>query len=265
MRISFSTLLGVFFGVGLVAWGIVSVTDQWTIFLSFPSLFIVLGGTITAAFIGYKWTYIFKAFTNIFEIFIEPGINSKSLKKDVTRMISWAEQVQKEGIEGYGKIAAQLPKKEKFIHYVLSLMETGYTTREVYEFGENSIEETYFRNLTGTSILNTMAASAPAFGMVGTLIGLIVMLSEMEDPSEMGPGLGLALVTTLYGVLFARYLFDPTSTKVKQLYSIQRFREFLLLEGLIMIMENRSTFYIRDRLNSFLDRNVQVSAAEGNK
>lgn len=262
MRISFSTLFGVLFGALLVGWGIVSATTEWQIFINWPSMAIVLGGTLTASFIGYKWNYIFNAFLNVFEIFIEPGINNKSLQKDVADMLQWAEQVQRDGSVAYDAIAGGLNKKESFAKYVLSLMSTGYAVEEVREFAENSIEETYFRNLTGSSILNSMAAAAPAFGMVGTLIGLIVMLSKMDTPSEMGPGLAIALVTTLYGVLLARYVFEPTSTKVKQLYSIQRFREYLQLEGLIMVLERRSTFFMKDRLNSYLDRKSMLKMTQ---
>ena len=76
----------------------------------------------------------------------------------------------------------------------------------------------------------------------------------------------MALMTTLYGVLAARFVFQPCSTKVRQLLGIQRFREYLILEGLMLILNKRSTFYIQDRLNSFLDRKNQYSmesAGEG--
>ena len=255
MRLSLSTVLGVMAGVILIIMGVTSATDNWKVFLSLGSLKIVLGGTIASTFIGYKWRYIWRAFLNIFEIFIESGINSKTLKHDVETMLSWAELAQEKGKEAYDEISQSLGKKDTFSKYILSLMSTGYTVDEVRSFGENSIEENYFRTLTGANILNTMSAAAPAFGMVGTLIGLIAMLGKMDTPSEIGPGLAVALTTTLYGVLLARFIFDPTSTKVKQIYSIQRFREYLFLEGLLKIMENHSTFYIRDFLNSYLDRN----------
>jgi chemotaxis protein MotA len=99
--------------------------------------------------------------------------------------------------------------------------------------------------------------------MIGTLIGLIVMLGNMDDPSQMGPGLSVALMTTLYGVLAARFIFQPCSTKVRQLLGIQRFREYLLLEGFMLILNKRSAFYIQDRLNAYLDRKMQFSLDTG--
>ena len=149
--------------------------------------------------------------------------------------------------------------KNNFIKYVTSLIGTGYSQEEIQGFSETTIEEHYFRHLSEANILNTMASASPAFGMIGTLIGLIVMLGNMEDPSQMGPGLSVALMTTLYGVLAARFIFQPCSTKVRQLLGIQRFREYLLLEGFMLILNKRSAFYIQDRLNSYLDRKTQFS------
>ena len=264
MRLSFTTLLGVLVGALLIGWGIHSSTDNWRVFISIPSLQIVLGGTIATAFIGYKWNYVLSAFLNVFEIFVENGINAKSLKNDVEVILGWANSSQKVGSNNYDSIASNLSKKDGFSRYLLTLMSTGYSTDEIREFGENSIEETYFRRLTGSNILSTMSATAPAFGMIGTLIGLIAMFGKMDDPSNIGAGLAVALITTLYGVLFARFLFDPTATKVKQIYGLQRFREYLYLEGLLMVMENRSTFYMRDKLNSYLDRSFLVSGESRN-
>jgi chemotaxis protein MotA len=94
--------------------------------------------------------------------------------------------------------------------------------------------------------------------MVGTLIGLIVMLGNLSDPGQMGPGLSMALMTTLYGVLVARFIFLPTSTKLKQKLGIQRFREYILLEGILLISQKKNPFYIKDKLNALLDRNSRL-------
>ena len=104
------------------------------------------------------------------------------------------------------------------------------------------------------NILNAMAAAAPAFGMIGTLIGLVIMLGKMgEDPSALGPGLAVALITTLYGVLFARMIFMPAATKVMQREQIMRFRNYLVAEGLALLADRKSPRFIQDKMNSYLD------------
>ncbi len=252
MFLSLSTVFGVIFGVGIVSWGVLSATNDWSIFISGPSASIVVGGTVTSAFIGYRWRYIFVALLSIFKVFVRQKITPKSLMQDVGMVISWSRRVSQDGINAFENIGNET--KDDFVKYVSSLISTGYSKDEVAEFTETAIEEHYFRHLSESNILNTMASAAPAFGMVGTLIGLIVMLSKMDDPSQMGPGLSIALMTTLYGVLFARFIFQPCSTKVKQILGIQRFREYLILEGFMLILEKKSPFYIQDKLNAYLDR-----------
>jgi chemotaxis protein MotA len=102
-----------------------------------------------------------------------------------------------------------------------------------------------------------MASAAPAFGMIGTLVGLIIMLDSLSsDPNGIGAGLAVALLTTLYGVLFAKFLFQPAADKTLQREDIARFRNFLMMEGFVMLAEQRPPRYIRERINSFLDAEV---------
>ncbi len=99
-----------------------------------------------------------------------------------------------------------------------------------------------------------MGGISPAFGMIGTLVGLIIMLDQMsQDPELLGKGLALALVTTLYGILFARLLFLPVASKVLQREQIVRFRNYLVAEGLALIADRKSPRYIQDKMNSYLD------------
>ncbi|MGL1904048.1 MAG: MotA/TolQ/ExbB proton channel family protein [Fibrobacterales bacterium] len=252
MKLSLDTFVGSIFGVSLLAWGVLSATKDWEMFLSQPSALIVFGGSVTAAFIGFRWRYLKAALFDILTIYAQQTINPKTLSQDVKMLIEWSKKIKVDGKKGLKEIIDG--SNDNFVQYTLSLVSTGYKPEEVQDMASTSIEEHYYRRLTETNILNTMASSAPAFGMVGTLIGLIVMLGQMEDPSKMGPGLSMALLTTLYGVLVARFIFQPTSTKVKQKLGINRFREFLILNGILLIMEKKSPFYIQDKLNSYLDR-----------
>lgn len=255
--ISFSTLGGAILGFLVMAIAILHETKDWQVFISVASLCIVLGGTITVTCIGFRFKYIWNAFLLCCKIFLRQSITSKSLVQDVKMAVDWQKKVQAEGQAAFDSIAKQ--SKEEFVTYIFNLASTGYKPDDIRTFGSTSIEEHYFRHLQETTILNTMGSMTPAFGLVGTLIGLIVMLGKLEDPSKLGPGLSLALTATLYGLLFARFVFMPASTKGKQLLSIERFRHYLLLEGLILIMEKRPAMYIQDRLNSYLDRKEQYS------
>jgi flagellar motor component MotA len=92
MIISLSTLFGVIFGVGIVGWGVLSATSDWSIFLSIQSASIVVGGTVTSAFIGYRWRYILSAMVAILRVFIRQQITPKSLMLDVGIIIEWSKR-----------------------------------------------------------------------------------------------------------------------------------------------------------------------------
>ena len=90
--------------------------------------------------------------------------------------------------------------------------------------------------------------------MIGTVVGLIIMLGKMgEDPTQLGPGLSIALITTLYGILLARLIFLPVASKVLQREQIVRFRNYLVAEGLALLADRKSPRYIQDKMNSYLD------------
>jgi chemotaxis protein MotA len=115
------------------------------------------------------------------------------------------------------------------------------------------------RAMVQADILNNMGAAAPAFGMIGTLIGLIIMLGNLSDPDALGPSLAVVLLTTLYGVLVSRLMFIPASSKVKQREGILRFRNFLVTEGFALLAENKSPRFLQDRMNSYLDPSIHYS------
>ena len=131
---------------------------------------------------------------------------------------------------------------------------SGYTGEEIRGILDNTIETTYHRNCVLVVILKYMSNAAPAFGMIGTLVGLIIMLASMGgDPASLGAGLAVALLTTLYGVIFARMIFTPIATKLQQREDIVRFRNYLVAEGLVLLADNKNPRFIQDRMNSYLD------------
>jgi chemotaxis protein MotA len=112
--------------------------------------------------------------------------------------------------------------------------------------------------MVGAQVLRSMAIAAPAFGMVGTLIGLIIMLDNMgDDPGQIGAGLAVALVTTLYGIMLARLIFAPAATKLQQREEIFRFRNYMIVEGLSMLADEASPRHIQDHMNSYLDPTIR--------
>ena len=249
-----TTILALVGAFGLFLGSIISSTDNYIIFVSGASFVMVVGGTLAAAFISYEPRYVMMALKLIGRIMFSTKIGRNILKAEVGRVIRWAYTVQKSGIPALESEAKKAVKGDKFLQFGIEMVISGYTGDEVREILTNTIETTFGRNTVQVNILNAMAAASPAFGMIGTLVGLIIMLDGMGgDPTQLGAGLAVALLTTLYGVIFARLIFMPAAAKIMQREQIVRFRNFLVAEGLALLADRKSPRYIQDKMNSYLD------------
>lgn len=254
MNMSLPTVLGVLGSFGLFLGAVVFSTDNYWVFLDFPSFIMVICGTIAATFISYEPRYVLLSLKLIWRIMFAPKIHRNILKSEVGRVIKWAYTVQKNGFPALEVEAKKISKSDKFLRFGVDMVVSGYKGEEVREILTTSVESTFGRNTVQVNILKAMGSTSPAFGMIGTLVGLIIMLDKMgEDPTSLGRGLAVALLTTLYGVLMARLVFMPAASKILQREQIVRFRNYLVAEGLALLAERRSPRYIQDKMNSYLD------------
>ena len=251
---SFATIIALVLAFGLFLGSIVVSTDNYIIFVSGASFVMVVGGTLAATFISYEPRYVFLSLKLIYRIAFSPKIGRNVLKTEVGRIIKWAYTVQKKGLPALEADTKKVVRGDRFLKFGIDMVISGYTGDEVRGILTNTIETTYGRNTVQVNILKNMGAAAPAFGMIGTLVGLIIMLDSMGgDPSSLGKGLAVALLTTLYGVIFARLILIPVADKVHQREQIVRFRNMLLAEGLGLLADRRNPRFIQDKMNSYLD------------
>jgi len=259
--LSLGTLIGIIAGFGLCIYAVVSSTDNYIMFLSPASLMMVVGGTFAASMIAYQERYVGKALKDMFSILIHKPINPKTLFADVGNVIEWSKIIRTKGINGIEEETEAMGKNiDPFTKFGADLLITGYEGYELRQLLTDFMDSMYERSMIQPKILQTMSAFAPAFGMIGTLVGLIIMLDNMGgDPSALGKGLSIALLTTLYGVLLAQLIFKPSYYKLKQKHDIIRFRNNLLLEGFVMLAAKTDSITIQDKLNSFLDPQMHYS------
>ena len=251
---SIATIVGFLGALGLFLGAIVTATSNYMVFISVSSFIMVVGGSLAATFISFEPRYVILSLQLIYKIFGAPVIGRNILKNEVGRIIKWAYAVQKKGLPALEGEAKSAVKSDQFLKFGVDMVTSGYTADEVRTILMNTIETTYGRNTVQVSILKNMGGSAPAFGMIGTLVGLIIMLDSMGgDPADLGKGLAVALATTLYGVLFSRLFLIPVADKVQQRESIVRFRNILVCEGLALLAERRNPRFIQDKMNSYLD------------
>jgi chemotaxis protein MotA len=257
---SIATIVGFIGAMGLFLGSIAIATTNYWIFLDLASFVMVAGGTLAATFISYEPRYVLLSLRLILRLVVSPRIGRNVLKNEVGRVIRWAYTVQKNGIPALEQEAKKSIAGDRFLKFGVDMVISGYTGAEVREIMNTTIETTFGRNTVQVDILKNMGAAAPAFGMIGTLVGLIIMLDNMGgDPSLLGKGLAVALLTTLYGVLFARIILLPAATKILQREQIIRFRNYLVAEGLALLADKKSPRYIQDKMNSFLDPSLHFN------
>ncbi|MBT3400736.1 MAG: flagellar motor protein MotA [Rhodospirillaceae bacterium] len=256
---SLNTLVAVLVGFGLFIGAIALSTNNYFVFVSGAGAILVLGGTLASTFISYEYTYVFDGLRGIVGAFKIDRRGRSRLNAEVGRVIRWAYLVQKEGIVSLDAEAKKTPGWDGgFLRFGVELLTAGYEGEKVQSILGNVIESTYERNMVGAQVLRSMATAAPAFGMVGTLIGLIIMLDSMgDDPSQIGAGLAVALVTTLYGIMLARLVFAPAAAKLQQREEIFRFRNYMIVEGLSMLADQSGPRVIQDHMNSYLDPTIR--------
>ncbi len=216
-------------------------------------LLIVVGGVIAAAYMSYGPDDVKTALETIKTMFSERRAVQEDLSRDMMAIIYCARLLKEKGMRSLETVIAKSGLTDPFVKYGLNMAVSEYPPEDVREMMETAIEATYERESLPVDVLQSMASHAPAFGMVGTLVGMVILLSNFNgDMSSMGSSLGVAFLSTLYGVLSARMVYMPAASKLRQEVERRRFRNYLITEGIVMLTSEKTPMYIQDRLNSFL-------------
>ena len=232
----------------------IELTSDFGSFFHLSGTLLVFGGTLASAFMGYEFRYVMQALGAVGGLFIKGKADRRLLTVDTGKIIRWGYLVKKSGLVALEKEIKGAKNQDHFLNYGIELVITGYSGDEVRSMLGAASTGAFQRNTVPVEILKSMAGNGPAFGMVGTLVGLVVMLQSLQsNPEGIGEGFAVAILATLYGVISARMIFMPAASKLLQKESILRFRNFLVSEGFAMLADQKSPRYIQDRMNSYLD------------
>ena len=185
-----------------------------------------------------------KSFTLIFKA---PDLDAKSM---IQKIIDLSNVARKEGLLSLEEAAGNLD--DDFMKKGILLIVDGTDpdlVRGIMETELISIEDRHKKNI---SFWEDLGAMGPAWGMIGTLIGLVNMLYEMDDPSAIGPSMAVALITTLYGSLLANWICTPVASKLKTNNSGEIMMKEIMIEGLLSIQAGENPRVIEEKLKSFL-------------
>ena len=246
---SISTLIGLIAGIAIFVSAIISSTKEYLVFVNLPGFAIVLGGTIASTFIAFPYEDVKRSFFSVYKIFMSHDTTYTNL---VPRFARWAEIIKSKGLSAIEDEALKL--KNSFEKDGLMLLINGYKRDEIKTNMENMIEGMVDAQQGQYSMFKVMASYAPAFGMIGTLIGLIIMLQQMgEDPSSIGPALAIALTTTLYGTLLSNMLFMPIAEKIRRRTDYEVLVRVIQMNGILLLADKQHPIFVENKLNSFIE------------
>ncbi len=253
MQYSRASIAGAAVGFLLILAAILIGTRNVFGFVSIEGLMIVVGGSLAVAFMSFEANYVIEALKSVGLMFRRAETTHENLQKDLVEIIGWARIVKDKGLLGLENATGNQDIDDPFVRYGIDMVISNYDPEEVRSMMETAADAAYERAMIPSRVLMAMAGHAPAFGMVGTLVGMVIMLGDLDgDMSGIGAGLAISLLATLYGVVTARMVYIPASAKLQQKQEAMRFRNQLITEGLVLLVGNRSPRYIQDRLNSFL-------------
>lgn len=242
-----ATIIGILVAFGLV---LASMGSEAVMFVDVPSLLIVIGGTIGAALVTYPLESVLGVMRIVKKTFLsKPGEPTEL----VTRFMDYAVRVRKEGILSLE--ASLKDVSDDFLRKALQLTVDGLEPQLIQEILETEIACLEERHLKGAEILQAFGTLAPAMGMIGTVIGLVLMLKSMNDPSTIGPAMAVALLTTFYGALLANLVFNPMAGKLRVRSQEEVLLRSMIVEGVMSLSKGENPRILEEKLNGFLPPN----------
>ena len=250
------TLVGLIIGVVLLT-GAIILGGQPIIFVSLESILIVVGGTMAATMINYSWDKLSKLPSLVKIAFSKSDQNSNEL---ISMLVQFAEKARREGLLALEQEIMDVD--DQFLKKGVQLVVDGTDPELVRNILETKLTFIEERHHEGQGILKQMGSLAPAFGMIGTLIGLIQMLSELDDPTQLGSGMAVALLTTFYGALIANLIFIPLAGKLETTSHDEILMKEVMIEGILSIQAGENPRIVDEKLRAFLAEETEASAAE---
>ena len=239
-----ATIIGLVSGTVLIFTAIL-LGGSFLVFINIPSVLIVVGGTIATTFIKFKMTDVLNSITVAMKAFL---VKMEDPETIIQEMVGFTRIAKKEGL-----IALEKEKpSDKFSAKALRYLSDGYDEGLIEDMLNKDIRLTVQRHTLGQSVFKSMGDTAPAFGMIGTLIGLVQMLSTMEDPSSIGPSMAVALLTTLYGAVLANFIFLPLADKLSLRSDQEKLNKNIIVEAAIGINRGVSPMVLEESLKIFL-------------
>jgi len=243
-----ATIIGIVMGIGLVA-GAIMMKESITAFIDPASAAVVAGGTAAAALVSFPLSNVIKILAVVRKAFFARPVNPVN---HVTTLVRLAEVARRDGILSLESHLSE-GDYDPFLVQGLRMAIDGQDPAVIELALEQEVETITDRHANGRALFEGIAKFAPAFGMIGTLIGLVIMLKNMDDPDNLGPAMAIALITTFYGSLIANLFAMPIADKLALRSSQEVAAKLLIIRGVMSIQAGDNPRIVQQKLLAFLD------------
>lgn len=258
--VDLASILGLILCFAMCAYGIIDNAGINNInrYLDMPSAIITFGGAFFAILAANTMSDFIGGLKSFILVFKAPVVDVRSM---IQKIIELSNVARKEGLLSLEEAAGELD--DEFMKKGILLIVDGTDpelVRGIMETELVSIEDRHKKKIT---FWEDLGAMGPAWGMIGTLIGLVNMLYEMSDPSSIGPSMAVALITTLYGSMLANWICTPVATKLKVNNANEIMMKEIMIEGLLSIQAGENPRVIEEKLKSFLAPGDRITQNDG--
>jgi len=252
--VDLATLIGF-----LLAWGLIIATialgSGALVFINVPSLMIVLGGAIAVVMMRFTLGQFIGSIKTAMKAFL---YKSETPEELIDVVVELATVARKEGLLALEGQEINNPVLATGIRMLVD----GHESSVVKKALSTEMNETVARHKIGQDIFKQIGDAGPAMGMIGTLVGLVQMLSNMSDPKSIGPAMAVALLTTLYGAMLANMFALPVSDKLSLRSAEEQMNKNIIIESVIGIQEGQNPKVLDELLRNYLPASKRVSADE---
>ncbi len=249
-----ATVLGVVISIALILSSIILGGGTFGAFIDAPSVMVVIGGSIAAAMISFPM----KNFLTVFSVAMKCFFYKLAVIPDLIEVIvSLAETARRDGLLA---LEGRLEEIENdFVVLGIQMAVDGTRPEVMEDIMRTEVDAVATRHRDGKALMDCMGRFAPAFGMIGTLMGLVIMLGDMSDPSKIGAGMAVALLTTMYGAIASNVVFLPFAEKLGFTNKQELLAMEIIVRGIMAIQSGENPRVIEQKLNTFIPPKLRVS------
>ncbi|MAE66716.1 MAG: motility protein A [Phycisphaeraceae bacterium] len=230
----------------LIGWALLASGDV-LMFIDVPSMILVVGASATVIMYATPIRYVKSVFAILKKIYFH---SSDPVEKLIENMVHYAEIARRDGILSLENTTKDI--KDEFIVRGIQMAVDGTDPEMIEQIMSNELENLVERHEIGKGIFDSIGKYAPAFGMIGTLVGLVIMLQNMSDPAKIGPGMAVALLTTMYGALIANAVALPLADRLGRRSSEEVLTKTIIIKGVMAIQSGDNPRIVEQKLRTFL-------------